>query len=74
MLLKSRDVEITNDTYLSILSRGCHQSCFGDFMCCNFAILDFVMALSLPVKMSAAYVLSCYGTKSDFTHVRHLYW
>ena len=77
MLLKARDVEITNDAHLSTLSRGellAPPKLFGDFMCSNFAISDFVMALSLPVKISATYVLSCYGPKSDFTHVKHLYW
>ena len=77
MLLKARDVEITNDAYLSIPSRGwllVPPKLFGDFMCSNFAILDFIMAFSLPVKTSATYVLSCYGPKSDFTHVKHLYW
>ena len=72
MLLKAGDDETTNDAYLSILSPGwllVPPKLFGDFMCSNFAILDFVMALSLPVKISATYVLSCYGPKSDFTHV-----
>ena len=50
----------------------------ADFVCSNFAILDFVVtyivALSLPVKTSATYVLRGYGPESDFTCVNHLDW
>ena len=49
-----------------------------DFVCSNFAILDFIVtyivALSLPVKTSATYVLHHYGPESDFTCVNRLGW
>ena len=51
---------------------------FADFVCSNFAILDFVVtyivALSLPVKTSATNVLRSYEPESDFTCVNHLDW
>ena len=46
---------------------------FSNFTILNFALTYFV-ALSLPVKTSAAYVLRCSGPESDFTCVNHLDW
>ena len=51
---------------------------FADFMCSNFAILDFVVTyivvLSLPVKTSATNVSRSYEPESDFICVNHLDW
>ena len=50
----------------------------GDFVWINYAILDFVetdnVALFLPVKISATYVIYRYRPESDFTCVNHLDW
>ena len=50
----------------------------ADFVCSNFAILDFVeaniAALSLPAKTSAASVFCRHGPESDFNCVNHLDW
>ena len=47
-------------------------------MCNNFAILDFVetdiVALSLPARTMATYVLRLYRPESDFTCVNLLEW
>ena len=50
----------------------------ADFVCSNFAILDFVgkdiVSLSLPVKTSATYGLRRCGLESNFTCVNHRGW
>ena len=58
ILLKVGDVDITNDAYLNILSRGglfMPSKSHANFLCSNFAILDFVetdiAALSLSLTV-----------------------
>ena len=50
----------------------------ADFVCSNFAILDFVeadiAALSLPAKTSATSVFCRHGPESDFNCANHLGW
>ena len=61
---KAGNVAIANDAYLNILSRSgmfVPSKSLADFVWSNFPVLDFVeadiVALSLPVKTSTAYVL-----------------
>ena len=72
--MKALVVDVVDDAYLNVLS---HRGVFviskslADIVCSNFAIQDFletdIVALSLPVKTSATYVLPRYGPESDFT-------
>ena len=67
ILLKAGDIDIANDVYLNVLSRGGSfvlTKLLADFVRSNFAILDFIetdiVPLSLPAKKSATYVLRHY--------------
>ena len=74
ILLNAGDIGIAGDAYLNILSRGVlfvPSKSLADFLCSKSSILDFIetdiVALYLPVKTSATYVLCRYGPKSNFT-------
>ena len=73
--------DLNNDAFLNILSRGglfVPSNALAEFVCSQFAILDFVHSeiacLSIPERKSANYVLNCYGPSCDYVCENHSDW
>ena len=73
--LASQEVDLENDSYLKLLSRGglvVKSRRLADFVCGCFAILDFVkkeiVLLGMPVTKVATYTLKRYGSFPHFSY------
>ena len=79
--LASQEVDLENDSYLKLLSRGglfVPPIQLVDFVCGSFAILDFlekeIILLGMPVAKVAAYILKRYGSFPHFSCNMHHHW
>ena len=79
--LASQEVDLENDSYLKLLSRGglfLSSRQLADFVCGSFAILDFlekeIILLGMPVAEVATYILKRYGSFPHFLCNIHHDW
>ena len=79
--LASQEVDLENDSYLKLLSRGglfVPSRQLADFVCGSFAILDFlekeIILLGMPVAKVATYILKRYGSFPHFSCNMHHDW
>ena len=81
LTLASPEVDLENDYYLKLLSRGglfVPSRQLSDFVCGCFAILDFlekeIVLLEMPVVKVATYLLKRYGSFPHFSCNVHYDW
>ena len=79
--LMVHDNDLGDDSYLSLLSRDglfVPSQILAEFVCCSFAILDYIekdiLSTTTTVRKSATYVLRKYGPKCEFTCEGHQDW
>ena len=81
LVLTSHQVDLENDSYLKILSRGglfTPSRLLVDYVCSSFAILDFleddIITFDIPVVKAANYTLKRYGLSPNFACDTHKEW
>ena len=81
LALTTRQVDLDNDSYLKILSRGglfTPSRLLVDYVCSSFAFLDFLeddlITFDMPVAKAANYILKRYGSSPNFACETHEEW
>jgi hypothetical protein len=79
--LASQEVDLDNDSYLKLLSRGglfVPSRQLADFVCSGFAILDFlekeIVSFDIPVVKVTTHILKRYGSSPHFSCSIHQDW
>ena len=79
--LSAQKVDLENNAYLSLLSRGklfVPSKKLADFVCNSFAALDYakknILSLKIPARIAATLLLENYGPACYFTCSEHYFW